>query len=75
VLNKKFYLLGYNAMYSVESQPNFRRNISHASNQRESVTSNFFLLGSFFNPEDVGDMFLINVGLISTDCTALYTEI
>jgi hypothetical protein len=26
-----------------------------------------FLLGLFFDPEDVGDMFLRNVGLLSTD--------
>jgi hypothetical protein len=31
-----------------------------------------FLLGLFFRPEDGGDIFLRNVGLILTDYTALY---
>jgi hypothetical protein len=31
-----------------------------------------FLLGLFFDPEDVGDMFLRNVGWLLTDYTALY---
>jgi hypothetical protein len=31
-----------------------------------------FLLGLFFDPEDEGDMFLRNVGWLSTDYTALY---
>jgi hypothetical protein len=31
-----------------------------------------FLLGLFFDPEDGSDMLLRNVGLLSTDYTALY---
>jgi hypothetical protein len=31
-----------------------------------------FLLGLSFDPEDGGDMFLCNIGLFSTDYTALY---
>jgi hypothetical protein len=34
-----------------------------------------FLLGLFFDPEDRGDMFLRNVGWLSTDYTALYHRI
>jgi hypothetical protein len=33
-----------------------------------------FLLGLFFHPEDGCDMFLRNIGLLSTDCTELYPE-
>jgi hypothetical protein len=33
-----------------------------------------FLLGLLFNPEDVGDMFLRNVGCLSPDYTALYPK-
>jgi hypothetical protein len=33
-----------------------------------------FLLGLFFNPEDGGNIFLQNVGGLSTDYTALYTR-
>jgi hypothetical protein len=32
------------------------------------------LLGLFFDPEDGGDMFLRNVGSLSTDHTALYPQ-
>jgi hypothetical protein len=31
-----------------------------------------FLLGLFFGPEDGGDIFLLNVGLLSTDHMTLY---
>jgi hypothetical protein len=31
-----------------------------------------FILGLSFDPEDGGDMFLRNIGWLSTDCTALY---
>jgi hypothetical protein len=31
-----------------------------------------FFLGLFFNPEDGGDMFLLNIGCFSTDYMALY---
>jgi hypothetical protein len=31
-----------------------------------------FLLGLFFDPEDGGDMFLLNIGSLSIDYTALY---
>jgi hypothetical protein len=30
------------------------------------------MLGSFFDPEEGGDMFLQNVGQLSVDCTVLY---
>jgi hypothetical protein len=49
--------------------------ISRARNQRESKWQAEILLGLFFDPEDGDDdMFIRNVGWLSTDCTALYTK-
>jgi hypothetical protein len=67
--SEKFCLLEYDAMYSVESQHTFETNsycyLLHAG----------FLLGLFLDPEDRGDMFLHNVGIIrvSVDYMALYS--
>jgi hypothetical protein len=33
-----------------------------------------FLLGLFFDPEDGSDMFLRNVGWLSTDCKAFFPQ-
>jgi hypothetical protein len=80
--HEEFYLLGYNAVWSVEIQSTFHTNMlplfsgsknkpsmkaggkqsSHASVSR----------GLFFEPEYGGDMFLQNVGRLSTNYTALY---
>jgi hypothetical protein len=60
---EEYCLLGYNAVWSVESQPMLKQ-----------VASSFhagFLLGLFLDPEDGGDMFLRNVGWLSSDYTAL----
>jgi hypothetical protein len=35
----EFYLLGYNAMYFVESQPTFRRNMSATSSRSKNKPS------------------------------------
>jgi hypothetical protein len=46
------------------------------SDINEALLANFLhagiLLGLFFNPEDGSDMFLRNVGWLSTDYTSLY---
>jgi hypothetical protein len=72
-----YYLLGYNTVWSVESPPAFRRNISppsSGSNKRRLVTCfhTGILLDLFFDLEDGGNMFLRNVGWLSTDYMALY---
>jgi hypothetical protein len=61
-------VLGYTAMWSVGSQPMLRRNISPPSSGLTSKLSKLstgfyadFLLGLFFAPEDIGDIFLQNV--------------
>jgi hypothetical protein len=51
-------LLGYNTMYSVESQA---RNQVKAGGKQSCVHAGF-LLALFFDLEDEGDMFLRNVG-------------
>jgi hypothetical protein len=50
-----YCLLGYNAVYFVESHPGLW------SNRRSLLATCFhagFLLGLIFNPEDMGNMFL-----------------
>jgi hypothetical protein len=60
----RVYLLRYNAMKFVESQPSFRRNMSLWL----LIASRWFLAWL----EDGTHMFLWNVGWISTEYTALY---
>jgi hypothetical protein len=42
--------------------------------EQETCFHAAFLLGLFLHPEDGGDMFLQNVGWLSTDYTALYSK-
>jgi hypothetical protein len=84
---EEFYPLGYNTVYSVESQPTFRRNMLPPSSKLnksskklpwKQVTSRCFHAGfllGLFDPEDWRDMFLRNVGWLSTHYTALYVFI
>jgi hypothetical protein len=55
---EELYLIGYNTTKSVECY------LLHAG----------FLLGSFFHPEGVGDMFLQNIGRYSMKYTASYPK-
>jgi hypothetical protein len=68
---EEFYLLGYNAVYTVEYQPTFRKNMSPPSsgskNRPRTCFHAGFLLSLFFDPRDGGEMFLRNVGSLSTD--------
>jgi hypothetical protein len=75
------YLLGYNAVQSVESQLTFRRNLSLTSSGSKgkpskkptwSTQQTEILLDLFFDPESGGGMSLRNIGWLSTDYTALY---
>jgi hypothetical protein len=66
---EEFFLLGYNAVWSVESQPTFRNNMSPPFQGRgisQARNQNFLL------PEGGGELFLQNIGWLSTDYTALY---
>jgi hypothetical protein len=72
---EKFYLVGCNAVYSVESQPAFRRNTyslylqdwgvkpskKRVGSRQQEDTDVGFLIGLLLNPEDEGDMFLRNI--------------
>jgi hypothetical protein len=62
---EEFNLLRYNAVCSVESQEMFRRKTSSPSSGCGSASYLFYsglLLGLFFYPEVVGDIFARNVG-------------
>jgi hypothetical protein len=52
----------YEELHTFREQGSFACCVLHAG----------FLLGLLFNPEDGGDMFLPDVGWLSTDYTALY---
>jgi hypothetical protein len=57
-VKRYMYLLGYNAMQSVESQPTFRRNMPPPSPGSALLATCLyagFLLGLFFDPEDQGN--------------------
>jgi hypothetical protein len=72
---KEFYLLGYNATKSAESQPTFQRNLSPPSSRLMKnpchkpacyLLHAGFLLGLFFNHEDGVNMFFRMVELQQT---------
>jgi hypothetical protein len=80
---EELHPLGYNAVYFVESQPTFRRNVlppfsgsnikpSNKSAWKQVASVADFFLGLFFESEDGIDMFFRNVDWLSTDYTALY---
>jgi hypothetical protein len=76
--NEEFYLVGYKAEQSGESQLTFRKSISPSSSGSESKPSSCCLLHVGFSfrlpldPEDGDGMFLRNVGWLSPDYTELY---
>jgi hypothetical protein len=74
-MSTKFHLLRYEVLTSltVRSLPRFWKNVLATSieskNKSVSHTSACFL-GSLFDPEDGGSMFLPNVGKLLRDYTA-----
>jgi hypothetical protein len=64
---EELYLLEYNSVQSVEKQSTFRRNMSpfifRVEEWGEQETIAKLVAGRFFDPEDGGNMFLLNVGL------------
>jgi hypothetical protein len=63
--DEEFCLMGYNIVYSGESQPTFRT---------PSLGLTSLLLGLLFDPKDTGDIFQRNVSLLSSEYTALYPK-
>jgi hypothetical protein len=72
---KEFHLLGYNAVWSIESQPmsppSSRSNNKPSKNSICYLLHIGFLLGLFLDPGDGGHMFLRNVGWLSMDYMAI----
>jgi hypothetical protein len=64
----------FGGIYRLHSQVPKKSQARKKSESRWQVklSSAGFLLGLFFYPEDGGDMSLRNIGLLSTDYTALY---
>jgi hypothetical protein len=54
--------LGYNAIYSVEIHPTFREEHVATIFRFKAGSACCFMLGVLFEPENVCDMFLRNVG-------------
>jgi hypothetical protein len=62
---EEYHLPGYNAVWAVECQPTFRRNMSPSSSESKKISW-------ARTPEYGGDMFLRNVGWHPMDHTAFY---
>jgi hypothetical protein len=71
-IRKEYYLLGYNTVQSVESQPTFRRKPSKITVWKLQACFRSGILFSLFDPEDGGDMFQWNVSWLSTEYMALH---
>jgi hypothetical protein len=76
---EEYYLLGYNAVseeyfatiFSVEEYAKQQTSVKAGGKQSYMLHADF-LLGLFFDTEDGGQIFLRNVGWLSTDYRALY---
>jgi hypothetical protein len=67
------FVLGYNAVLSLKFNWHFGATCSfHLQGFACCLLHASFLLGLLFNHEDGGDMFLRNIGWLSTDYAALY---
>jgi hypothetical protein len=73
---EEYYILGCNAVESVESQPTFQENtyppssgrrISQADNKLGSCFHALFLLDLYFEPEDGGNISFRNICWLSTN--------
>jgi hypothetical protein len=64
---EQFYLLGYNAAKSVESQLILRSYMLPSTSFVRYLLNSGFYIGLFFDPEAGGDIFLRNIGRFSTD--------
>jgi hypothetical protein len=63
LFHSRVFLMGYNAVYSVESDSYlWTRRTNQAIPQQKYLFRADIFLGLFFNPEAGGDLFLRNVG-------------
>jgi hypothetical protein len=73
VMKSVYYILEYSAVPSVEREPNFRRSMLFVASACH-LLHNGYLHGLLFDPENGRDIFLRNIGWLSTDYALYISE-